>query len=274
MKRMIIWLIIIALAVAGYQVYKDDSKRTALEEKVKGVLYSIGDSGTTIVQKGPSSYQYERKDLVPLIADFKNRYFRDGVQFVLLDKSYLKLDFDNMKVYDYKETTPYGKPGDLKIYANPKIQLLKSSVIPKEAEEYILKVRTYYLTDVKLINNNLIIPQEEMERYFIIEGKLNYPLINTVLFNTLLLDEILKYSSINDNSLKFLYADNINYDKSSIEKEVNNPSKIGVTIFVNNKLPDKIIYIKSLFQYKDGKFYEIKRESNVKEYVKWAKKNL
>ncbi|KHO61655.1 hypothetical protein THYS13_20930 [Thermoanaerobacter sp. YS13] len=270
MRKIIALAIVIALTVAEYQVYKDDSKRTALEEKVKGVLYSIGDSGTTIVWKGPSSYQYERKDLAPLIEDFKNRYFRDGVQFVLLDKSYLKLDFENIKVYDYKEATPYGKPGDLKIYANPKIQLLKSSVIPKEAEKYILKVRTYYLTDVELINNNLIISQEEMERYF----KLNYPPISTILFNTVLLDEILKYSSINDNSLKFLYADNINYDKSSIEKETNNPNKIRVTIFVNNRLPDKIIYIKSLFQYKDGKLYEIKRESNVKEYVEWAKKNL
>ncbi|SFE42077.1 hypothetical protein SAMN04324257_01656 [Thermoanaerobacter thermohydrosulfuricus] len=274
MRKILALAIVIALAVTGYQIYKDDNKRMALEEKVKGVLYSIGDSGTTIIQEGPSSYQYERKDLIPLIADFKDRYFKDGVQFVLLDKSYLKLDFEDMKVYDYKENTSYGKPGDLKIYANPKIQSLKSSVIPKEAEKYILKERTYYLTDVKLVNNRLTIPKEEIEKYFIIEGKLNYPLINTVLFNTLLLDETLKYTLIGDNLLKFLYADNINYDKSSIEKEINNPERIIVTVFVNNKLPNKVIYIKSVFQYKSGKFYEIDRESNVKEYVEWAKKNL
>ncbi|KHO61876.1 hypothetical protein THYS13_23440 [Thermoanaerobacter sp. YS13] len=274
MRKIIALVIITALIVAGYQVYKDDSKRMALEEKVKGMLYSIGDSGTFIIQKGPSSYQYERKDLVPLIANFKNRYFKDGVQFVLLDKSYLKLDFENMKVYDYKETTPYGKPGDLKIYTNPKIQLLKSNVIPKEAEKYILKVCTYYLIDVKLVNNELVIPREEMEKYLIIEGKLNYPLVNTILFNALLLDESLKYSSFNSNVIKFLYADNINYDKSGIENIPNNPNKTIVEIFVNNKLPNKTIYLKSLFKYKDGKFYEIKRESNVKEYVEWAKKNL
>ncbi|AEM79742.1 hypothetical protein [Thermoanaerobacter wiegelii] len=275
MKKIIALVIITALIAAGYQVYKDDSKRMALEEKVKGVLYSIGDSGTTIIHKGPSPYfQYERKDLSPLLEDFKNRYFKDGVQFVLLDNSCLKIVLENLKVYDYKENAPYGKPGDLRVYANPKIQLLNSNIIPKEAEKYILKTRTYYLIDLKLLNDKLIIPQEEMERYFIIEGKLNYPLINTVLFNTLLLDEALKYASINDNSIKFLYANDINYDKSSIENEPNNRGKITVTVFVNNKLPNKVIYIKSVFQYKDGKFYEIKRESNVKEYVEWAKKNL
>jgi len=274
MRKIIALAIVIALAVAGYLVYEDNNKRTVLEEEIKGLLYSIGDSGTFMIQKGPSSYQYERKDLTPLIANFKVKYFNDGIKFVLLDKSYLKLDFENMKVYDYREPLPYGKPGDLKIYVTPKIQIVKSNIISKEAEKYILKVRTYYLTDVKLVNNELVIPREEMEKYLIIEGKLNYPLVNTILFNTLLLDESLKYSSFNSNVIKFLYADNINYDKSSIENIPNNPNKIIVNIFVNNKLPNKTIYLKSLFEYKDGKFYEIKRESNVKEYVEWAKKNL
>jgi hypothetical protein len=266
MKRMIIWLIIIALAVAGYQVYKDDSKRTALEEKVKGVLYSIGDSVYVNDNTGVSSSEKIRTDLQPYVDKLVKEYPYKDIKLVLNDGVEIDIQLKKAFVTEVVQSNNVYKKGDLIFYIQQEnIVNPKNKLDQKILNKYSTEVSN--VDDVYLIGNILKFKQKELFKdKSSLMGYLTTPAVRGI-FTFILSDELLKYvPSSSPIYLNVINSPLIPYSncykgyiiKASTDKIFNN----------------KEIYVESYFQYKDGKFYEIKRESNVKEYVEWAKKNL
>jgi len=262
MRKIIALAIVIALAVAGYQVYKDDSKRTALEEKVKGVLYSIGADVSPIVVYDPYTMK-QRTDLKPLADKFVKKYYNKEIKIVLRNGTEFSGSIKNAVVAEYVQDDLGHKKGDLVLLGDFVIDSFKSPKIPKEA--FVHKNTQLQLSKVYVANGELIDDNKK------ISGKPSILFdLTPLLDDVIIADEITRYSQYTSPETKFLMSERI-YREISGEEGIREGSFF---IKIKNKFGNNYVYIKSYFKIDGLNFYEIKRESNVKEYVEWAKKNL
>jgi len=258
MRKIIALAVVIALAVAGYQVYKDDSKRMALEEKVKGVLYSIGGDISPLRVYDPNTMK-QRPDLQPLADKFLKEHYDKEIKFVLKNGTEFSGSINNVIVAEYTKDDLGNRKGDLVLIGNFTVNSFQSPKIPKEA--FIHKSVQAQISEVNIINGKLV--EEHKKPPLFLELT---PLIDDII----IADEITHYFQYSSPETKFLMSDKMS--RSMTGKQEGTEGIFFVK--ARNKFNNKDFYIKSYFEYKDGKFYEVKRESNVKEYVEWAKKNL
>lgn len=263
MKKIIALVIIIALAVAGYQVYKDDNKRMVLEEKIKNILYSIDSD----ILAGGNFYDptimKKRSDLQPSVDEFVKKYYNKEIEFILKDGTNFKGRIKNIIAVEYTQDNDPYKKGDIVLLGVFEIEYFKSNFLPAQ----IFATSSNEPLDLGRIstkNGNIV--NEDLK----IIGKTDpfYIALGSVLgsiSNIVLADEISQYSS--NNSLKVKYLLSGELLKKTINTSITD-KEVQTTIEVRYKFSNKPIYVKSYFQHKDNKFYEIKRESNVKEYIK------
>ncbi|MEW9082756.1 hypothetical protein [Caldanaerobacter subterraneus] len=265
MRKIIALVIVIALAVAGYQVYMDANKRITLEEKVKGVLYSIGDSVYVNDSTGVSSSEKVRVDLQPYADKFVEEYPCKNIELVLQDGIKINILFKKAFIAEVIQDTPLNKKGDLVFYIQQQnIVIPKSAVNVSVLDKYSNETCNFddiFLVDnkIKLKNRNFPKNGNSFNDYLVTAGTRG-------ILTVILSDELAKYVSTNSP----IYLHVVNSPLLPYSAYSDNYIKVSTDKIFGNKA----VYVKSYFQYKDGKFYEIKRESNVKEYVEWAKKNL
>ncbi|SHF28071.1 hypothetical protein SAMN02745195_02495 [Thermoanaerobacter uzonensis DSM 18761] len=258
MRKILALVIVIALAVAGYQAYKDDSKRTALEEKVKGVLYSIGGDTSPIRVYDPNTMK-QRPDLQPLADKFLEKHYNKEIKFILKNGTEFSGSIKNVVVAEYIKDDLSHKEGDLVLIGNFIVNSFQSSKIPKEV--FIHKNVQLQLSKIYIVNGELVEDNKKPPLFLELT-----PLIDDVV----IADEVTHYFQYTSPETKFLMSDKAYRSISGSEEG----TKGKLSIEIKNKLNNKDLYIKSYFNINGLNFSEIKRESNVKEYVEWAKKNL
>jgi hypothetical protein len=265
MRKILALAIIIALAVAGYHVYMDDSKRTSLEEKVKGVLYSIGDSVYVNDKTGMGPNEKIRTDLQPYVDEFIRQYPYKNIELVLQDGVKINILFKKAFITEVIQEDSLNKKGDLIFYTQQQnIVIPKSTVNASILNKYSNETTNF--DDIFLINNKI----KFKTRNFLQSGNsFNDYLVDVGargILTIILSDELGKY--VSTNSPIYFYVVNSSLLPYSIY------SDDYIKVSTGKIFGNKAVYVNSYFKHKNGKFYEIKRESNVKEYVEWAKKNL
>ncbi|HHW56755.1 MAG TPA: hypothetical protein GXX15_03590 [Clostridia bacterium] len=263
MRKILALAIVIALAVTGYQIYKDDNKRMALEEKVRGVLYSIGTGASRTSFYSPDVMK-EKTELQPMVDEYVKKYYDKEIRFILENGTKLSGKIKNVVAIEYTSDDIFAKKGDLALLGTFAIDSFESHTLP---------TRVLNFTDNKVYLGKVTIKEgkimgsdvEKMGKPFILG------VVDSIVRDIIIADEITKYTKFDSLETKFLMNDRILIDGTA-EGDTNGGR---IAIKINNKFNGKPVYISSYFESKDGfTFYEIKRESNVKEYVEWAKKNL
>lgn len=262
-RRIIAVAVVLMLVLAGYGIYKDESRRTALQEKVKGFFMGVGD----IYSNNTTSYisaQKVRKDLQDKADELIKSYPYKVLKIVLIDKQEVVLTLNKSFIIEPSQQNSL-QPEKLELYGYFNVNFNTSN--EKLSQKYP-KQRFFYdiISEVYLKNGKLVFtfspfvsPKADNLTCYLAP-------INSEVLSFILSDELIKYT--NTNSIAYLNAINSNL---LLNSKVYPSSIIVSTDEVFNK---QKVYVKSYFRYKDGKFYEIKRESNVREYVEWAKKNL
>ncbi|MGI1691684.1 hypothetical protein [Thermoanaerobacter uzonensis] len=263
MRKILALAIVIALAVAGYQVYKDDNKRMVLEEKVKGVLYSIGTGASRSFFYGPGEAK-ERVDLQPMVDEYAKKYYDKEISFNLKSGTILSGKIKNIKAIEYTVDVGFYKKGDIILLGEFIIDSFKSPTLPKKVLNFTdnkVFVGKAVFQNGKVIGKDV----EKTGKPFILG------IVDDVVRDILIADEVAKYIHFDSHAVKFLMSDRILIAGSS-----EGTAEDGkITAKISNKFDGRDIYIISSFKSKDGyNFYETKRESNIREYVEWAKKNL
>lgn len=259
MRKIIALAIVIALAVAGYQVYGDENKKAMLKEKVNEVIYDAENSLYYIIL-----YQRIRKDLQPEAEQLVKNFPNKTLKIVLLDGQEIDFSLKKVIVAEVIVDNLLGEKGDLNLFGKHKIYTthnVDKELLNKCSNENFLIDKVYFK------NNKLVFSAPPL-----ISPKANdltsYPTVTSSgILYLILSNELMKYTDTNSKS----YLQAINSDLLTEETRI---EPLFIQIYTENIFNGNPIYVKSYFQYKNGKFYEIKRESNVKEYIEWAKKNL
>jgi len=256
-RRIIAVVVVLMLVLAGYGVYKDDNKRMALEEKVKGFFMGVGD----IYSNNTTSYisnQKVRKDLQDKADVLVKNYPYKVLKIVLIDGQEILLSLDKSFVIELPS-------GELELcgYFNVNFNISNKKLLQKYSNQqfFYTIISKVHLRNGKLVFDlpPLMSPKADDLTTYLIP-------MNSEVLSFILSDELIKY--VDTSSLAYLNAIN------SILLLNSKVYSSDILVLSDKVFEKQKIYVKSHFQYRDGKFFEIKRESNVREYVEWAKKNL